>query len=187
MTLNNEQTTFEDKFRLLVGQAIIKVEYLEIDYQPENPKPFYPTKFDNLHSVDFSILLHTDNDKTIEIYWDGQFFQYGIGLKINEKSDFTGHKIWNVTDNKLWTSFLGIKIVETKLTWKTFTTTEQYSRKTESWTYPQDITLTFSNDKKIFISASGFLDEKDNEVSGMLDNLTVTDNEELARKVKMIN
>jgi hypothetical protein len=104
-----------------------------------------------------------------------------------KKSDFLDHKIWNLTDNKLWRDFLGKEITETKLNWETVTTTEQNSRKTESWTYPQDIILTFINDRKIFISASGFLNETDNEVFGMLDNLTVTDNEELARKVKMIN
>jgi hypothetical protein len=88
MTLNNEHITFEEKCKLLVGQTIVNVEYLEIDYQPKNPEPYYLTKFDNLHSVDFSILLHTDTRETIEIYWDGQFFQYGIGLKINEKVRF---------------------------------------------------------------------------------------------------
>lgn len=53
--------------------------------------------------------------------------------------------------------------------------------------YPQDIKVTFSNKKNIFISAAGFLNPSDKEVYGMLDNLTVTDNEELARQVKMIN
>lgn len=37
------------------------------------------------------------------------------------------------------------------------------------------------------MSAAGFLNEDDKEVMGLLDNLTVTDNESLARKVKMIN
>jgi hypothetical protein len=53
--------------------------------------------------------------------------------------------------------------------------------------YPQDLRIDFSNDRSIFISAAGFLNEEDKEVIGLMDNLTVTDNETLARQVKMIN
>ena len=41
---------------------------------------------------------------------------------------------------------------------------------------------------KMYSSAlPAFLDQGDKEVYGMLDNLTVTDNEDLARQVRMIN
>lgn len=123
----------------------------------------------------------------VEIYWDGQFFQYGIGIKINERSDFSGDIKWNVSDNGLWKKFIGAKIIDIGINWVTVITTEEKTSKTETYSYPQDIKVTFSNGKNIFISAAGFLNQDDKEVFGTLDNLTVTDNEKLARQVKMIN
>jgi hypothetical protein len=187
MTLTQEHLDFEKFSRQLIGLKVLKVEYSEIVYEQANPKPYYPTQFANLDTVDFSIFLHCDNEKLVEIYWDGQFFQYGIGIKINEPSDFSGNIKWNVSDNELWKKFIDAKIIDIGVTWETVTTTEEKTGKTEYYTYPQDIKLTFSNDKNIFISAAGFLNQNDKEVCGMLDNLTVTDNEELARQVKMIN
>lgn len=187
MKLTQEHLDFEKFSRQLIGLTILKVEYSEIVYEPTNPKPYYPTQFTNLDSVDFSIFLHTDKDKLVEIYWDGKFFQFGIGIKINEPSDFSGNIKWDVSVNDLWKKFIGTKIIGINITWETVTTTEEKTQKTESFIYPQDIKIKFSNDQNIFISAAGFLDQGDKEVYGMLDNLTVTDNEELARKVKMIN
>ena len=191
MILNQEHKDFENYCESLIGKTVIKVEYAEIDYEKLNEKsiekPYYSTHFQNLDTIDFSIFLYSSTNEKIEIYWDGKFFQYGIGMKINETSDFAGFKVWNVSNNKLWTKIIGKTIKNVKLNWEKVTTTEEKSGKTESFIYPQDISLTFSNRINIFISAAGFLNENDNEVFGMLDNLTVTDNEELARKTKMIN
>ena len=187
MTLTQEHLDFEKFSRQLIGLTVLNVEYSEIVYEPTNPKPYYPTKFANLDSVDFSIFFQTDEEKLIEIYWDDKFFQFGIGIKINELSNFSGNIKWNVSDNDLWKKIIGTTISDIFITWETVTTTEEKTGKTDSFVYPQDIKITFSNDKKIFISAAGFLNQSDKEVYGMLDNLTVTDNEELARQVKMIN
>lgn len=187
MKFTQEHLDFENISQQLIGLSILKVEYAEIDYEPTNPKPYYSTHFTNIHSVDFSIFFHTDNDKLVEVCWDGKFIQYGIGIKINELSDFSGNIKWDVSTNDLWKKFIGTTISDIHTTWETVTTKEEGSGKTESFTYPQDIKITFSNDKNIFISAAGFLKQDDKEVYGMLDNLTVTDNEELARQVKMIN
>lgn len=131
--------------------------------------------------------MHTVKDKLVEIYWDDKFYQFGIGIKINEPSDFSGNIKWDVSSNNLWEKFIGKTISDINITWETVTTREEKTSKTESFVYPQDIKITFSNNKNIFISAAGFLAKGDKEVYGMLDNLTVTDNEELARQVKMIN
>ena len=186
MTLTPTHIDFENFCRQLIGLSITKVEYSEINYEPTSAKPYYPTQFQNLHSVDFSIFFHTDKKKLIEIYWDGHFYQYGIGIKIDKQSDFSDFITWDVSESDLWKKFIGTGITDIKVSWETVTTTEQKSGKKESFTYPQDISLMFTNEKKVFISAAGFLDEGDNEVCGMLDNLTVTDNEDLARRVKMI-
>ena len=187
MKLTQEHLDFEKLSRQLIGLTVLKVEYSEIAYDQTNPKPFYPTKFENLDTVDFSIFLYCNNDKLVEIYWDGQFFQYGIGIKINEPSNFSGDIKWNVSGNDLWKKFIGTYITDIYIAWETVMTREEKTIKTEIFVYPQDIKITFSNDKNIFISAAGFLNQDDIEVYGMLDNLTVTDNQKLARKVKMIN
>lgn len=185
--MKQEHLDFEKFSRQLIGLTLLKVEYSEIAYQPTNAKPYYPTQFTNLDSVDFSIFLHTDNDKLVEIYWDDKFFQFGIGIKINEPSHFSGDMKWDVSGNDLWKKFIRTTISDIQITWETVMTTEEKTGRTENFVYPQDIKITFSNDKNIFISAAGFLDQSDKEVYGMLDNLAVTDNEELARQVKMIN
>ena len=187
MTLTQEHLDFEKFSRQLIGLTILKVEYSEIIYEPTKPKPYYLTQFPNLDSVDFSIFLQTDKDKLVEIYWDGKFFQFGIGIKINEPSDFSECIKWDVSGNDLWKQFIGTAISDVHITWESVTTREEKTGKTESFVYPQDLKIAFSNEKKVFISAAGFLDQGDKEVYGMLDNLTVTDNEELARQVKMIN
>ena len=185
MTLNQEHKDFENFSLRLVGQKIINVEYAELDYN-ESTIPYYPTKYKNLDSIDFSIFFHTDKNDLIEIYWDDTFFQYGIGIKINEKSDFSNTKKWNVTQNELWKKFIGSEIVDVKITWEKVTTTQERSRYTDFFIYPQYLEIIFSNEKSIYISASQFSNHDDDVVFGMSDNLTVTDNEELARKVKMI-
>ena len=191
MTLNQEHKDFENYCVNLIGKTIIKVEYVEIDYEKLNgksiKKPYYLTRFQNLDSIDFSIFLHYNTNEKIEIYWDGKFFQYGIGIKINETLDFSDFKVWNVSSNNLWTKIIGKTIKNVKLNWEKVTNREEKSGNTKNFIYPQDISLTFTNGINIFISAAGFLNENDNEVFGMLDNLTVTDNEELARKTRMIN
>lgn len=128
-----------------------------------------------------------DNDKLVEIFWDGKFFQYGIGIKINEPSDFSEFIKWDVSNNRLWQKFIGTSISNIKITWETVNTLLQKNGRIEEFVYPQDIKITFSNNLNIFVSAAGFIEEDDKEVYGMLDNLMVTDNEEIARQVKMIN
>ena len=186
MTLGKEHIEYENYCRQLIGLTILSVEYSEVKYSETNPTPWYKTQFTGLDSVDNSIAFRTSDDKRFEIFWDGKFFQYGIGVKLDEPQDFSAFQKWDVTNNELWKKYIGTKITDVKLTWEKVTTTEQKTGKTEHFLYPQDIKISFSNDKSIFISAAGFLNEGDSEVYGMLDNLTVTDNEELARQVKMI-
>lgn len=187
MKLTQEHLDFEKHCRLLLGLTVLNVEYVELAYESTNPKPHYRTQFEEIDTVDFSIFLHCDNDTVVEICWDGQFYQYGIGIRINEPSRFPGNITWDVSGNDLWKKFIGTTIIDIDVTWLPTTLTEVKTRKPKSFTYPQDIAVTFSNDKNIFISAAAFLSQGNKEVYGMMDNLMVTDNEELARQVKMID
>ena len=186
MNLSQEHIDFENKIQRVVGLTLLKVEYLEINYEPEHPKPYYKSQFSEIDSIDFSIIFQTDKDK-IEFYWDGQFYQYGIGVRFNEKPETTTGQKWDVSTDALWEKFIEQRIANVKLTWKEVSTHEEKTGKSDKFIYPQDLRIDFSNGKSIFMSAAGFLNENDKEVLGLMDNLTVTDNESLARKVKMIN
>ena len=186
MNLNKKHIDFENHCKQIIGLKLSSVDYYEIKYDPENPTPCYKTKYPEIDSIDFSVVLHCDKDK-VEIFWDGQFYQYGIGLRINDKSVFDEFQAWEVNDSEIWSKVIGEKIIDLNITWEMVRTTEQKTGNKDEFIYPQDITLIFSNGKKIIISAAGFLNADDNEVFGLLDNLTVTDNEKIARQVKMIN
>ncbi len=186
MKLSQEHIDFENELHRLKGLTLLKVEYLEINYEPENPKPYYKTQFKEIDTIDFSIIFQTDEAK-IEFYWDGQFFQFGIGIRFNETNETATGKKWDVSHNELWKKFIGQKISDVRLTWEEVESHEEKTGKSKTFVYPQDLRVDFSNDKSIFISAAGFIEEEDKEVMGWLDNLTVTDNESLARQVKMIN
>jgi len=186
MKLSPTHIEYERYCTKLIGLTISSVQYLEVVYSETDPKPFYKTEFEDLDSIDFSITLKTTDNQTVEIYWDDRFYQFGIGIKLNEKSDFTWGQKWEVSNTALWEKFIGMTIVNISLSWESITVTEFESGKKRVYTYPQDVKIAFSNDKQIFISAAGFLKEGDKEVCCVLDNLVVTDNEELARKVKMI-
>ena len=186
MNLSQEHIDFEAKLKNCIGITLNEVEYLEINYQEEKPEPFYKTLFDEIDTVDFSIIFHTDKEK-VEFYWDGQFYQYGIGFRLDSDSEIASGKKCTVSQTSLWKKFIGQKITEINLTWEEVSTFEQNSRKSKKLIYPQDLRIDFSNGKSIFISAAGFLNEDDKEVMGLLDNLTVTDNELLAQQVKMMN
>jgi hypothetical protein len=186
MELTREQLEFEIRCKKIIGLSITKVEYSELNYKPANPQPYYKTRFLNLDSIDFAIHFKTTSGESIEICWDDKFFSFGICIKINENSDISDFAKWDVSEESIWSKFIGTKIVDIKIYWEIVTTKEIKSNKIECISYPQYTKITFSNKKSIFVSAAGFLDKDDLEVYGMLDNLTVTDDENLARQTKMI-
>lgn len=187
MEIGQKHLEFKSHCEKLIGKKIVSVGYAEIDYgKLENrpSEPYYHTHYENIHTIDFSIFMHTDQNEKLEFHWDSKFFQYDIGLKINGKSDFSGCKHWNLTDHEIWSNILNLEIKDVKLGWEKVNTEESNGFK--ETIYPQDITLTFENGKNIFISAAQFLNQNDKEAFGMSDNLLITDNEELARMTKII-
>ncbi|MEL6562018.1 MAG: hypothetical protein AAFQ94_27775 [Bacteroidota bacterium] len=162
----------------------MSVEYYEIAYESTNLTPCFRTNFERIHSIDYSIILTTTNGR-FELCWDDEFFQYGIGINNHSKTSFSNSQCWNVSTEDIWAELLGCQITSIKIDWDKVTT--QYNDGTkEQKTYPQSIRVSFSNHRRIFISAAGFLNEDDTKVMGMMDNLIVSDDEVIARKVRMI-
>ncbi|MCG8575972.1 MAG: hypothetical protein MI810_13875 [Flavobacteriales bacterium] len=183
MELKTEHLRFENKLKELSGHVLMNVEYLEIDYQLEEPS--YKTQYENIHSVDFSILI-TTNQGHVEFFWDDQFFQYGVGARINKPTVFSNYKKWNINHDGLWSGLVGSTIETIQVDWETVKIFTENSVGTE-YLYPQSIRIDFENQNSIFISAAEFLSEKDKTVQGFCDNLTVTNSESIAREVKMIH
>lgn len=113
MELSQKHLKFKSHCEKLIGKKIVLVEYAEIDYGKfaNGPsEPYYHTHHENIHSIDFSIFMYTNQNEKIEFHWDSRFTQYDLGLKINGKTDFSGCKHWNVTNHKIWTNILNIEI-----------------------------------------------------------------------------
>jgi hypothetical protein len=79
---------------------------------------------------------------------------------------------------------INFEIINTAIGWSTVMD-DIYNNPKEIM-YPQDITICFSNHQKIFIGAAQFLNDNDVIASGISDNLLVTNNEVLARQIKLI-
>lgn len=176
----------EKRFRKLIGLTVLNVRYNEINYEPEHPVPNYHTRFSQLHSVDFSLFLYTDTNQLIEIHWDDQFYQFDIGLKINEPSDFTGGISWNVSEELLWKSVINEKIIDIELIWESVSELGASNDETPHSVYLQTVRITFSNAKKVLISTADFLNQDDTTVQRASDNLLITDNEELAAQLNIL-
>lgn len=186
MKLSQKHKDFEMLCQQLVGLNIVKIEYSEINYNPLKPIPNYLTNYTNVHSIDYSVFLHTQQNSLVEIFWSGEFFQFGIGIKINEKSNFSETIIWEVSELVIWRNFIGQIISSIEIEWEEISIKDENNKIIDNYVYPQNINITFLNSKKIFVSASGFISQDDEQVFGMLDNLIVTDKEELAKKLKII-
>lgn len=177
---------FEKRFRELIGLTVLNASYKEINYESDSPIPNYHTRFSQLHSVDFSLFLHTDKDKLIEIHWDDQFYQFDIGIKINEPSDFTEGITWDVSEEPLWKKIIGEHITDVELIWETVSVTRVNDSETRLHIYLQGLRITFSNAEKVLISAADFLNQDDTTVQRAADNLLVTDNDELTVQLKIL-
>lgn len=186
MNLTKEQIEFQKKSETMIGLKLSRVEYLEIDYSPEYPNPSYKTKFEEIDSLDFSIILHFENRFKVEICWDPEFYSYGIGLKLNTESELSNCRNWDVTGSELWKKFIGEVVQRTDIVWSWVSRTGENKGKVDYFIYPETIKLQFSNGRNIFISAANFIDEGGDKVEGLMDNLLVTDNEKLAKQVNML-
>jgi hypothetical protein len=92
----------------------------------------------------------------------------------------------DVSGSDLWAKFIGTRITDIKIHWESVNCTELFTLQSWCNVYPQDFQLTFSNNHTIFICLGALRGDRD-EVSKGDDNLMVTDSEELARQVKMID
>jgi hypothetical protein len=184
--LKERHIEFERKCGEIIGRTIKKVLYEEIKYDFGNNEvvtPYYKTRFPNVDTIDFAIIFQSDTD-FIEIKWDTTFFQYGV--TVERVNDFNPEerygRIWEVSVNGLWKPNLYCTIIDVSIQWEEVWHTSDG----DIIAYPQAILLYLSNNRRLIISAAEFLSADNEEAMGFLDNLLVTDDEELAKQIKMI-
>ena len=183
--LHNDIEDFNKKINTIIGKKIIKVEYFGLNYN--NHEKNFLTKFTNVHSVDFSIILYLDNCSSYEITWDSSFFQYGIGISLIRDDIYDDSKIiWNMTKDNLWKRFIQKLIIGISVLWETVT--ERKLTHIQSHTYPQTIRIAFDKvEDEIIIGVAEFLNQEESTVMGMMDNLIATNDIKTAVDIKLID
>lgn len=186
MELSKEHLEFEKIIESIVGLRVYSVSYYSRVERMITSKSFQESHFKQIDSVDFSVLIQTQNNKKIEILWDSSFFQYGVGIKINEDSPFENYQITDVSNSLIWNNTIGQTIENITVNWDVAIEENLDGSIIRKILYPQSLVLSFPNSNKIFISATGFLERDDEQVYPYLDKLTITQDEALAKQTRMI-
>ena len=179
---------------MFIGQVIRKVIYGELKYSSDeegeniNPKPYYKTKYLDIDTLDHSIYFKTDS-QTIYVYWDNTFISYGLSSRQIELTESTNdyEQKWDVSSETKWTQVLGHGITDFKINWEEIWTSNLDGSNKVASTYPQAFLFTLDNEKKVVISAAEFKRDNEDEIYGLMDNILVTTNLELARQLKLVS
>jgi hypothetical protein len=183
MKLTDKHISYErDCRQMFVGQTIRAVIYGELKYYADedgkniNPKPYYKTKYPEIDSLDHSIYFKTEN-KTIYVFWDNTFVSYGVLSKQVDLTETTNdyEQKWDVSSDSNWQNLIGQQIIDFSILWA----------ETMTLKYPQTFEIKIENGKSIFITASELKDNED-EYCSQMDNLLVTTNYELLKKLENI-
>ena len=188
MKLYNSVEDFNKALNTLIGQKILNVEYIGLNYSDEYENT-YLTHIDNVHTMDLAILIYTENN-VYEITWDSSFFQYGIGVEIHNNTGFKSESEikWNVSNDTFWKNYLEKTIIGFRVMWDTINQMEIMTKKIEKvYTYPQTCRIFFKEiDDEIIVSVAEFYSDKEDKIIGFKDHLIVTNDVEIARKIKIL-
>jgi hypothetical protein len=170
----NSKEDFNKKITELVGNKIIRVYYSQINY-PVN-QPYWNDLRSEFDCLDFGLVIEFDDKLFYKIYWDDEYYQFGISCKkIENISDSKFSKIWDVSFNDKWKDLLNKKIIDIKVYW------DIAQQNNENIEYPQDLELVFDNDEHIYISAS-YYNREDDEFLGFSDEIVVIFDKDIANK-----
>ena len=170
---------YEKRARSLIGNTITTVVYHEIDYGDGEFHFFDDPRFD---SVDHGLELELGTGEPVSITWGAEFYQYGVSL-INDAMStvLSSSRSLDVSHTGRWQSILRITIESADVFWSWC---EESGKPETRVYYPQDLLLGFAGKNPIVISA---LEIRDGEwCMGMMDNITVFDDVEMAKRFKCL-
>jgi hypothetical protein len=120
------------------------------------------------HLLDYGCDLEFADGSTIGIIWDGEYFQYGVGVfKCSTASHLTVFNAWDALKENQWASLINVSITEAKVHWSW----AQYEGQ-EKHDYPQELEIQFENGSIVFFSASQYDNARD-ILRGMSDDIAV--------------
>ncbi|WP_299411418.1 hypothetical protein [Acaryochloris sp. IP29b_bin.148] len=163
----------------LVGLEIQRVTYFEIEYGTDEPCYLHQPEIG--HFLDYGLEFKTRDDGFRTFFWDGTFYQYGIGIFPHEaKCEVTTSRQWDVSATSDWRPFIGSMItsVDVFWSWASESVTDDEAFRTY---YPQDLRLSFSCHRHIYLSASQYMDLSD-RLWAMSDDILVVFDETVAQK-----
>jgi hypothetical protein len=167
---------FETRAAALVGKCVVQVMYCEIDYGDGLFHFFDDRRFD---SLDFGLELTFTDGEQWTIGWGAEFLQYGVSLtKAPISSRYSSPRTLDVSPSPRWCAIIGKRITWSEVFWSWVRFEGDYGPETHF--YPQDILLRFEDSEAIVISALEIREEDWH--SGMMDNITVFDDIELAKR-----
>ena len=164
-----------DVFTMLIGKRLTGVRYFEVRY--DTVEPFYIGDPFPGHLLDYGCDLEFADRTIIGIIWDGEYFQYGIGVfKCSTASHLTGFKAWDASKENHWASLINMAITKVKVHWSW----AQYEGQ-EKHDYPQELEIEFENGSIVFFSASQYDKAKDT-LWGMSDDIAVIFGNDAAKR-----
>ena len=168
---------YNTKFLSLTNKKLIRVYYLQLNYKDN--QPYWNNFSQEFDYLDYGLVFEFENKTFFEIIWDSVFYQFGLSCKqIDNLLDSDNNKVWDVTFNNSWKDLNNLKIIDVKVFWETA------SEGNQEFDYPQDLELTFENNKRIYLSASAYIKEDDKFVD-YSDEVVVIFNQEIAKKYKV--
>lgn len=171
---NMNREEFESIAASLIGETIVSVSYFEIAYENNNQMWSYDPEYD---SLDYGLDLVMKSGKTKGIIWGSEFCQYGVSINSASLStQLKGVRKLDVSKNSRWQNLIGEEILTAKVVWSWVKESGLFKPKVY---YPQDLELSFSDNRKVYVSA---LDIQKKKPTPMSDNLVVFFDRDEARK-----
>ena len=160
---------FEQQTKKLIGHSITHVDYLEIDYTDKSGNPVKKPNWNRdkqFDSLDYGLDLITESGDVFWISWGCEFTCYGISIILNPIDNHKKNmRIWDVSYNSGWRSFIGQKITNIRIDW------EQVNTDSNSIEYPQALEITFAANSHIYISVLELMSNGD--WLGGIDQITI--------------
>lgn len=175
-TLSAPNDTFETASKEMIGWRLSGVVYTEGDLFPAHPQPCYHTANNRYHSVDFSVMLRSEDNQFAEIFWSENQSGFALKIHLNEKNHYKGGRTWNTTTENLWQPVIGKTISDVQV----YRTGNSKNKKNEKPRLPFVLALRFSNNQTVYIGATEFTgSEPSPEIAN---NLLVTTDEKIISK-----
>ncbi len=173
--MSRTRQQYEESARYLIGKRLAAVRYFEVE--SDTPEPGYQVPGFPGHLLDFGCDLVTDDGKTCGFMWDGEFFQYGVGVEDSSLSlRLRRFRSWDVSCESHWKGLAGRCVVSVDVYWDW----AQYEGQAREY-FPQDVAIGFDCGSIVYVCSSRYDHDKD-KLSGMSDDIAVVFGDFAARR-----